>query len=37
MDDTKEKMTEREYREKLKDAHELFDAFKLSAYKAKEI
>jgi hypothetical protein len=37
MDDKKEKLTEREWREKLKDAHDLFDAFKLQAYRDKEI
>lgn len=32
-----EKLTEREYREKLKDATELLEAFKRAAYLAHEI
>ena len=37
MNEPKENVTEREWREKLRLATEVFDAFKLSAYKAKEI
>lgn len=35
--EVKEKMTDREYREKLRDAHDVFEAFKTAAYKAHEI
>ena len=35
--DVKQRLTDREYRDKLKDAHDIFEMFKREAYKAHEI
>jgi len=37
MDKDEETLSDREWREKLKDAHELFDMFKRAAYKDHEL
>ena len=37
MPDTDEKLSEREWREKLRDASELFEMFKRAAFKDKEL
>lgn len=37
MPETEEKLSDREWREKLRDASDLFDAFKRAAFKDKEL